>query len=115
MGDITDASTASPAHRYIMTTPIVTELSRNGNASCEGAVLARYTVPTGERILFRQCVDGDVQVIDFPAHGSGPSYLVERDLEQDGPGAIEALVADYLEQSRRIRAVPMASPLAMAA
>jgi hypothetical protein len=98
-----------------MTTPTVTELSRNGNPHCGGVELARYTVSTGERILYRQCVGGDVQVVDVPAHGAGHCYVVERELASDGPGAVEALVADYVQQSRRIGAVPMASPLAMAA
>jgi hypothetical protein len=97
-----------------MTTPIVTELRRNGNPNCGRAELARYSVWSGERVLYRQCVGGDLQVIDVPAHGAGRSYLVERELEHDGPGAIEALVADYLEQSRRLRSVPMASHLRMA-
>jgi hypothetical protein len=98
-----------------MTTPTVTELSRNGNHDCGGVELARYTVSTGERILYRQCVGGDVQVLDVPAHGAGHCYLVERDLAPDGPGAVQALVVDYLQQSRRIGAIPMASPLALAA
>lgn len=104
-----------------MTTPTVTELSRSGNPNCGGAELARYTVSTGERVLYQQSVAGDVQVVDVPAHGAGHCYLVERELEQDGPGAVEALVADYLNQTRRLGAIPMlgpipmASPLAMAA
>lgn len=97
-----------------MTTPIVTELTYNGNPYCQRAVLAHYTVSSGERVLYRQCVDGDVQVIDVPAHGAGRSYLVERGLEEDGPGAIEALVADYLNQSRRVGAIPMASSISLA-
>jgi hypothetical protein len=97
------------------TTPTVTELRPNGNPDCGCAELARYLVPTGERVLYRQCVDGDVQVIDVPAHGAGSCYLVERDLKQDGPGAVVALVADYLQQTRRLGAIPMASRLAMAA
>jgi hypothetical protein len=115
MGDLTDASPATAPHGQTMTTPIVAELSRNGNSYCCRAVLARYTVSSGERVLYRQCVAGDVQIVDVPAHGAEPAYLVERELEQDGPGAIEALVADYLNQSRRIGAVPMASFLPMAA
>jgi hypothetical protein len=98
-----------------MTTPTVTELSRNGNPNCGGTELARYTVSTGERVLYRQRVGGDVQVVDVPAHGAGHCYLVDRDLEQDGPAAVKALVADYLNQCRRTGAIPMACPLAMAA
>jgi hypothetical protein len=98
-----------------MTTPTVTELSRNGNPNCGGAELARYTVSTGERVLYQQRVAGDLQVVDVPAHGAGRCYLVERELEHDGPGAVEALVVDYVNQSRRLGAVPMASRLPMAA
>jgi hypothetical protein len=54
----------------------------------------------------------NVRIIDRPATESGRSYLVERELEQEGPGAyaaLQALVADYLKQARLLMAVPMAS------
>jgi hypothetical protein len=55
---------------------------------------------------------GVVRVTDVPAAGDGRAYLVERELEQDGYSALEALVADYLRQARRLDAVPMtASPV----
>lgn len=114
-GDVTDASRTRLAHGQVMTTATVTELTRNGNPNCGGAELARYTVSTGERVLYRQCVAGNLHVVDVPAHGAGPCYLVERDLEHDGPAAVQALVADYLNQCRRTGAIPMARPLAMAA
>ena len=53
-----------------------------------------------------------VRVMDVPAHGSGRAYLVERELEQDGYGALTALISDYLGQAELLEDVPMAvSPL----
>ena len=48
---------------------------------------------------------------DVPAHAGGRAYLVERGLEQEGSNAnaaLEALIADYLQQARRLDAIPMA-------
>ena len=73
--------------------------------------LARYTVAGGERVLYGQRVDGVVRVSDHPATRGGRCYLVERELEQEGPGAhaaLKALVADYLHQARLLDEVPMA-------
>jgi hypothetical protein len=73
--------------------------------------LARYVVSAGERVLFGQRVDGVVRVTDVPAHAGGRAYLVERGLEQEGSNAnaaLEALIADYLQQARRLDAIPMA-------
>jgi hypothetical protein len=93
-----------------MTSPTVTELVRNGNpvAVGERVELARYTVGFGERILYGQRIAGVVRITDCPAGGSGRSYLVERELEQDGYGALRALVADYLAQAEELDAIPMA-------
>ena len=82
-----------------MTTPTVTEIRRNGNPVGERIELARYTVPVGERILYGQRVNGVVRITDVAARGRGRAYLVERELEQDGYDALQALVADYLEQA----------------
>jgi hypothetical protein len=74
--------------------------------------LARYTLPTiGERVIYGQRVDGRVRVTDNPARGRGRAYLIERELEQDGNTALQALVADYIAQSEILQAIPMA-PLA---
>ena len=77
--------------------------------------LARYVVSAGERVLFGQRVDGVVRVVDVPARAGGRAYLVERELEQEGSNAnaaLQALIADYLRQARRLDAVPMAeSPI----
>jgi hypothetical protein len=49
-----------------------------------------------------------VRVTDVPANGNGRAYLVERELEHDGYGALKALVADYVAQAELLAAVPMA-------
>jgi hypothetical protein len=95
-----------------MTSPTVTEMRRNRNAVGERIELARYTVPAGERVLYGQRVDGVVRVTDVPAGGLGRAYLVERELERDGYGALKALVADYVNQAGLLEDTPMAvSPL----
>jgi hypothetical protein len=95
-----------------MTTPTITEIRRNGNPVGERTELARYTIPSGERVLYGQRVDGVVRVTDVPAQGRGRAYLVERELEQDGYDALTALVADYVDQAGLLDDVPMAvSPL----
>ena len=75
--------------------------------------LARYTVTAGERILYGQRIEGVVRITDRPASdGAGRSYLVERELEQEGPcayAALQALVADYLAQAAALDRVPMGS------
>ena len=70
--------------------------------------LARYTVPSGHRVLYGQRVDGVVRVSDHPAQGPGRCYLVERELEQDGHAALKALVADYVAQGEQLGRVPAA-------
>jgi len=75
----------------------------------ERTELARYQVSRGERVLYGQRINGCVRITDRPALGRGRSYLVERELEQDGYSALQALVADYIEQSRELDEVPMAS------
>jgi hypothetical protein len=95
-----------------MTTSTVTEIRRNGNPVGERIELARYTVPVGERVLYGQRVNGVVRVTDVPVGGRGRAYLVERELEQDGYGALNALLSDYLDQAQLLEDVPMAvSPL----
>jgi len=71
--------------------------------------LARYRVAGEERVICGQRIDGVVRVTDRPAAGRGRAYLIERGIEQDGRSALEALVADYLEQARQLEQVPMAS------
>lgn len=93
-----------------MMTPIVTETRRNGNPVGARLELGRYRVPDGERIIYGQRVDGVVRVTDVPARGGGRSYLVERELERDGYGAVLALVSDYIEQANLHGAIPMTAP-----
>jgi hypothetical protein len=95
-----------------MTTPTVTEIRRNGNRVGERIELARYSVPAGQRVLYGQRVNGVVRITDNPASGRGRAYLVERELEHDGYGALKALVVDYVDQAGLLEDVPMAvSPL----
>jgi hypothetical protein len=78
----------------------------------ERTELARYSVSAGERVIYGQRINGCVRITDRPASGVGRSYLVERACEQDGYSALKALVADYVEQSRELDEVPMASSMA---
>jgi hypothetical protein len=76
--------------------------------------LARYSVASGDRVLYGQRVDGVVRVTDVPQKARGRAYLVERGLEEEGPNAnaaLQALVADYLRQASVLDAVPMAENL----
>jgi len=71
--------------------------------------IARYTVSGGERVLYSRRIDGCVTIVDGPGSGAGRSYLVERDVEVDGLSALQALIADYVEQARELDEIPMAS------
>jgi hypothetical protein len=75
--------------------------------------LARYTVPTGERVIYGQRVDSVVRVTDRPAGAAKPgdrAYLVERGLELKDE--LDALIADYLATAEKLAAVPMSvSPI----
>jgi hypothetical protein len=79
----------------------------NAGGADEDVELARYSVTgSGERIVARQRVDGHVRVVDRPA-GRGGAYLVESELEVDGPGAVDAIVTDYLREAQKAGAIPM--------
>ena len=67
--------------------------------------LARYRIPTGERVLYGQRVDGIVRVTDRPQAPGGRAYLVERGLETKPE--LDGLVTDYLAQAEKLAAVPM--------
>ena len=59
--------------------------------------LGRYRTADGtERGIFGQRINGVVRLVDRPLSGAGRSYLIERELEQDGHAALKALVIDYL-------------------
>ena len=97
-----------------MTTPTVTELVRNGNRVGQRVEVARYRIPAGERVLYGQRINGVVRVTDNPANGRGRAYLIERELEQDGNAALQALVHDYVLCRRRHRtyyADPFSMPI----
>jgi len=90
-----------------MSTPTVTETRPSGHEVGERVELARYSISTRERVIYGQRIDGVVRVTDRPASGPGGSYLVERELEQDGNSALKGLVADYLAQASVHDEVPM--------
>jgi hypothetical protein len=94
-----------------MTTPTVTELVRNGNRVGQRVELARYTIPAGQRVLYGQRVNGIVRVTDVPVATGGRAYLIERELEQDGNAALQALIRDYVEQAELHGEIPMHVPL----
>jgi hypothetical protein len=73
----------------------------------ERVELARYCVSGEERIIYGQRVEGVVRVTDNPANGHGRAFLIERELEQDGNAALQALVADYLAQAAKHDEIPM--------
>ncbi len=50
-----------------------------------------------------------VRVTDVPAQGRRRAYLVEREPEQDGNDALQALLADYLAVVDDRQAIPMAT------
>ena len=73
--------------------------------------LASYTVDGAERVLHGQRIDGSVHVFDIPRDEDSdmPVYLVEKGLESQA--ALNALVADYLEQSERFGTPAMAASI----
>jgi hypothetical protein len=93
----------------LVTTPTVIETRRNGNAVGERKELARYSLPSGERVLYGQRISGVVRIVDVPRNAGGRSYLVERELELDGYAALQALVSDYVSEATRLNKVPMAT------
>jgi hypothetical protein len=94
-----------------MSTTSVTEARGNRNVVGDRVELARYSIPAGERVLCGQRINGVVRVTDNPASGNGRAYLVERELEQDGNAALQALIADYIDEARRHGEIPMNLPL----
>lgn len=73
--------------------------------------LARYSVSSGDRVIYGQRVFGVVRVSDVSRLPGGRAYLVERGLEQgaNANAALQALVADYLQQASLLDEVPMAA------
>lgn len=75
----------------------------------ERVELARYTVASGERILYGQSINGVVRITDRPSQKQGRAYLVEHGLERDGYSALKALIADYTRMAEELDEVPMAT------
>ncbi len=76
--------------------------------------LARYSVASGDRVLYGQRVDGVVRVTDVPSAPGGRAFLVERGLEEEGANAhaaLRALIADYVRQASILNEVPMTASL----
>jgi hypothetical protein len=69
--------------------------------------LARYSTSQEARGIYGQRINGKVRVTDRPLEGHGRAYLIERELERDGLSALNALVADYLQQATALDGVPM--------
>ena len=94
-----------------MTTLANTPTTTAGNRPAVGEPheLGRYTLPDGTtRQLIAQRIDRHVRVVDVPADDHGRHYVIERELEQDGYGALIAIVTDYLAQAAKHGNTPLA-------
>lgn len=60
--------------------------------------LGRYRIPTGERALHAQRIDGRVAVIDVPVDHDDRVYLVERHLHSQRE--LEGLATEYTQRSQ---------------
>jgi hypothetical protein len=67
--------------------------------------LIRYRISSGERVLLASRSRAGVRLWDCPVSGEGPSYEVDRDLN-DGD-QVEAFVRAYELEAIRIDASPM--------
>ena len=93
-----------------MTTPTVTETSRNGVHVGNRKELGRYRTDAGvTRVLLGQRVGTVVRITDVPVDEPGRAYLVERGLEEDGYAALLAVVQDYLDQANELGVPPMST------
>jgi hypothetical protein len=94
-----------------VTTPTVIETRRAGQTN-EPVELARYTISTGERVIYGQRVLGVVRLVDQPTTGDGRRYVIERELTV--MVELEAIVADYLHEAARWQVIPAAGPCYLA-
>jgi len=83
--------------------------SRPRRAVRDTVELARYTAAGEERVLRLDRAGALAQISDRPSAGRGRCYVVERDVEDDDPGAIDALLSEYVGQARQLDQVPMAA------
>jgi hypothetical protein len=95
--------------RWKTTPPPKSERSHKRPASGALTEVGRYEITEGERVICGQRTNGRVTLKDTPAEGEGRTYVIERDLQDDGYSALKALVADYIEQALELDRVPMAS------
>ena len=75
-----------------------------------GRELRSYVISSGKRILCSQRAAGGVRVIDVPASGDGPTYLVERGITDEA--GLQALLDDYVAQAVKHDHIPMSICLA---
>jgi hypothetical protein len=59
--------------------------------------LTRYRIPTGERALQAQRIDGRVAIIDVPVDHDDRVYLVERHVPSHAE--LQGLAAEYVQRS----------------
>lgn len=101
---------ARPVKEPETTPPITSSDAANRSAVVgERVELSRYSVSSGERVIYGQRINGIVRITDRPADGQGRSYLIERELEQDGNSALKALLADYTAQAADLDEISMAT------
>jgi hypothetical protein len=81
--------------------PTITQKDSRGRLRCLAEATKNDTSRPAE----------SVRVTDVPLTPGGRAYLVERELEQDGNAALQALVADYVDPGRRHGEIPMHVPL----
>lgn len=70
-------------------------------------VLAAYEVGGERREVVGEREGGEPTLVDRAASGTGRRYLIESEIAGDGLPAVEALVADYVEQAAELNRIPM--------
>jgi hypothetical protein len=70
-------------------------------------VLAAYEVGGERREVVGEREAGKPRLVDRAASGTGRRYLIEGEIAGDGLAAVEALVADYVEQAAELDRIPM--------
>jgi hypothetical protein len=73
----------------------------------DGAELLRYRISAGERVLSGWRRGPGIEVVDRPASGRARGYVVDRGFRCSEQ--LQAFVADYVDQARRLDACPMGS------